>query len=103
LPSFQYVIFAQKDTSKFALLASENSSSTSWLRTYRSSKGITYPMAFDSTGSAFGAFQVGASFGNAPPTYLLIDKSGIVRYRSDGVYYLAGVISAKITDLIAEP
>lgn len=103
MPSFQYVIYTKYDTTKFSLIAFENLSSTAWLKSYRPTKGITYPVVFDSTGGTFSTYKVGISFGNPPPSYLLIDKKGIVRYRTDAQYNVTGVIDTKISELLAEP
>jgi len=83
--------------------AFESKSSTSWLKTYRTSKGISYPMVFDTTGQVSSLFRAGAVFGNQPPTYVLVDKKGIVRFRSDGEFNKVVQLSDSITVLLGEP
>jgi len=60
-----------------------NTSSIAWLKNYRGQTAIAYPFVFDQKGDLFGLYQVGGSYGNLPPTYIIIDKSGIVKYRVD--------------------
>jgi alkyl hydroperoxide reductase subunit AhpC len=85
------------------MIAFENLSSTAWLKSYRSSKGITYPMVLDSLGQVFSPYRVGSVYGNVVPTCILVDKKGVVRYRTDGVFNTVTPLSAKITELLAEP
>jgi alkyl hydroperoxide reductase subunit AhpC len=85
------------------MIAFENLSSTAWLRNYRSSKGITYPMVLDSLGQVFSQYRVGSVYGNVVPTCVLVDKQGVVRHRTDGVFNTVAPLSAKITELLAEP
>jgi hypothetical protein len=84
------------------MAALEPLSSTGWVRNYRSSKGLGYPMVFDSTGRVSSLYRSGIAHGNNPPTYILIDKKGIVRFRSDGVFNKVLQISDSITVLLGE-
>ncbi len=63
-----------------------NTSSVAWLKNYRGQTAISYPFVFDQKGDLFGLYQVGGSFGNLPPTYIIVDKAGIVKYRIDKEY-----------------
>jgi hypothetical protein len=85
------------------MIAFENLASTAWLRAYRPSKGIMYPMAFDSTGQVFSPYRAGALYGNTVPCLILVDKRGIVRFRSDNQFNMVLVLSDKITELLSEP
>jgi hypothetical protein len=85
------------------MIAFENQSSTAWLKAYRPTKGITYPMAFDSTSLTSSLYRVGPAFGNVVPTLILVDKKGIVRFRTDGKFNQVVPLSDKITELLAEP
>lgn len=85
------------------MIAFENQSSASWLKSYRASKGIAYPMVFDSTSQVFTSYRVGSGYGNIVPTCILVDKRGVVRYRTDGVFNTVNEISGTIGELLAEP
>jgi alkyl hydroperoxide reductase subunit AhpC len=85
------------------MIAFETISSTAWVRSYRPSKGITYPMAFDSTKQVSALYRVGAAYGNIVPSLLLVDKKGLVRFRTDGKFNQVVPLSDKITELLAEP
>jgi len=85
------------------MIAFETMSSTAWLKSYRPSKGISYPMAFDSTKQVSSLYRVGPAYGNVVPTLILLDKKGIVRFRTDGQFNQVVPLSNKITELIAEP
>ena len=49
------------------------------LQTYKTSLGIQNPYARDPDGSLFDSYEA-----LDPPTYLILDQDGIVRYRTDG-------------------
>jgi peroxiredoxin len=68
---------------QLTIIGINKSSSVSWLQMYRAQKGISYPCIYDAHGDIFKQYQVGPSYGNIPPSYFIIDTTGIVRYRID--------------------
>jgi peroxiredoxin len=89
-------------SSKLTIVGINSSSSGTWLRTYGGQYGISYPLVFDEQNKLFTAFQVGPTYGNIPPTYVLIDTKGIVRLRTDDRFDQAEIISTKVTELLAQ-
>ena len=106
MPSFQNSIYvpicASQDSSKFALIAFGHGASSTQLRTDMYLSQLTYPMVCDSASQAFTTFKVGVS-GNNPPTYVLVDKKEVVRYRSDGHQGITNEIKTNVMALLAEP
>jgi hypothetical protein len=82
------------------MLAVNNTSSRNWLLGYQSSRGITYPFAYDSTSVLFNLYQVGSAYSNTPPTYIVIDQEGIVQYRTDDYKGHTEEIKMKIKELL---
>lgn len=68
------------------MLAVNNTSSVTWLKNYRGQYGISYPFVYDEKSELFNLYQVGGLYGNNPPTYVIIDKAGVVRFRSDNQF-----------------
>ena len=68
------------------MLAVNNTASVVWLKNYRVQYGISYPFVYDQKSEIFNIYQVGGSYGNDPPTYVIIDKAGVVRFRLDKQY-----------------
>jgi peroxiredoxin len=77
-----------------------NTSSVSWLKSYRAQYGITFPLIFDQQSPLFNLYQVGGSFGNTPPTYVIIDTAGVVRYRFDAKFNRFEEIKSDIQGLL---
>jgi peroxiredoxin len=77
------LFFSSEDLTIWAF---NNTASEAWLQDYIGQTGITYPFAFDASGTLFNDYQVGLHFGNIPPAYLIIDQNGTVRYRLDNQY-----------------
>lgn len=86
MPSFQWIIRVSYPPEQLTLLAINNTSSVSWLKNYRGQYGISYPFVYDQKSELFNLYQVGGSSGNNPPTYVIIDRAGITRYRIDREY-----------------
>jgi len=63
-------------------------------------RGITYPFIFDEESDIFNTYQVGSQFGNTPPTFIIIDKEGIIRYRTDNEYDTIWDMKSKIEELL---
>ena len=82
------------------MLAINNTSSVTWLANFKSQWTITFPFIFDSTSALFNLYQVGSLFANNPPTDILIDTMGIVRYRSDDQTGIVQDIKTKIRELL---
>ncbi len=78
-------------------------SSESWLNNYRGQTGITYPMIFDGSGQIRQMYQVGSPYGNIPPTYVIIDPKGIVRYRVDDSFNRTTEIIAAVRTVLSNP
>jgi len=76
------------------------SSSASWLSNYASQRGISFPFVFDSQGKMHQDYQVGTSYGNAPPTFVIIDQQGVVRYRIDDKFNRADEMRELIQNLL---
>jgi alkyl hydroperoxide reductase subunit AhpC len=73
-----------------------------WLINYRNLRGITYPLIFDDKSPIFKKYEVGGSFGNNPPTYVLIDTKGIVKFRSDNRFNLTDSLATMIRALLPQ-
>ncbi len=61
--------------------------SLDWIQNYRSQYNIVVPLLHHAN-SAFIRYRVGGQFGAWPPVHIIIDKSGIIRWRSIGNYSL---------------
>lgn len=81
-------------------MAVNYSSSVTWLKNYRGEKGISYSFVFDPQTDLFRLYQVGSSYGNYPPTYIIIDTAGVVRYRADNQYNRFQEMKTKIEGLL---
>ena len=86
-----------------AVLGINSSASVAWLRNYGSQKAISYPLIFDENNSIFTLYEVGGSFGNNPPTFIIIDTKGAIRYRIDDTFNKTPEMSAKIRELLSSP
>lgn len=82
------------------MFAINNTSSVLWLKNYRGQYGISYPFVYDQKSDLFNLYQVGGSFGNDPPTYVIIDKAGVVRLRLDKQYNRFNEIRSFIDSLV---
>ena len=94
-------MYAAFSHDSLAVIGVNSSSSAGWLNTYSTQKAITFPFIYDQTGSLFNSYEVGATYGNIPPTFVIIDANGIVRYRIDAQYSRAAEMSAKVRELLA--
>jgi len=66
------------------------------LQTYKASMGIQNPYVQDTDGSIFSAYEVAL-----PPTYLILDQDGIVRYRTDEIpNFDVDAMKQKVEELI---
>ncbi|MBM3302819.1 MAG: hypothetical protein FJY85_23085, partial [Deltaproteobacteria bacterium] len=63
---------------------------------------ISFPLIYDDKSTMFSLYQVGSSFGNIPPTYVIIDTSGLVRYRIDDKFDRIEEMSNKIRELLGQ-
>jgi peroxiredoxin len=84
LPSVQWVIHASFASEQLTVAAINQTSSVSWLDDYAKFNGIFYPFVFDGQGKMHKDYEVGPGYTTDPPTYIIIDQQGIVRYRTDG-------------------
>jgi len=100
LPSVQWVIRVSFTASQLTIAGINQSSSASWLTNYASQRGISYPFVYDSQGKMHKDYQVGTSYGNAPPTFIIIDQQGVVRYRIDDKFNKAEEMRAFIQNLL---
>ena len=71
-----------------------------WLKNYVAERGLSYPFILDD-GCIKTLYQVGASYGNIPPTYLIIDQQGTVRYRTDDMLNQFDNMKTKIQELLS--
>ena len=85
------------------IAAVNNTASESWLNSYRGQTGISYPMIFDTTSKIFQSYQVGPQYGNTPPTYVIIDPKGVVRYRVDNTFNRTPEIIETIRRVLKDP
>jgi peroxiredoxin len=79
-----------------------NTSSTIWLVNYRNQRGISFPFIFDDKSKIFNQYEVGGAYGNNPPTYVLVDTKGIVKFRSDNKYKQTDSLAVKIQSLLLQ-
>ncbi len=83
------------------VLAVNADASKSDLQAYLAGRGITFPCILDEDHSVFDSYQVGfTEYGNSPPTYLIIDRKGIVRYRTDNEFNTIGAMKQKIDEIL---
>ena len=99
----QWQIFISFPRESLAVVGVNNTSSVTWLRTYRTQSGVAYPLVYDSSSALFGAYRVGISFGNVPPTFIIIDRKGVVRYRIDNLYKRTSEMYTMIRNLLSAP
>jgi len=85
------------------IAAVNNTSSVAWLNNYRGQTAITYPLIYDDSSTIFKAYQVGAEYGNAPPTYVIIDPNGIIQYRTDDKFNRTAEIIEKVRTVLKGP
>jgi peroxiredoxin len=83
LPSVQWLIPTQIPQDSLTIVAINASSSKAWLKNYAGERGISYPLVFDAQGKMYKDYEVGAAYGNTPPTFIIIDPQGVIRYRID--------------------
>lgn len=103
MPSVQWQVYAAFSHDSVAVLGINKSASVAWLKSYSGQRGISYPFIYDTDGSLFNLYEVGASFGNIPPTFVIIDTKGIVRYRIDDTFNKAPEMAAKVRELLSSP
>ena len=85
------------------IAAINNTSSVSWLNNYRGQTAITYPLIYDDSSQVFKAYQVGSQYGNAPPTYIIIEPNGIIQYRVDDKFHRTAEIIEKVRAVLKGP
>ncbi len=75
---------------------------TDWLDNFRQEYGLHLPIMGEAH-EAFAKFRLGREYRTLPPLYILIDKHGVVRYRSlrQGSISLEEVV-AIIEELLGE-
>jgi len=69
-----------------------------WFTSYREQFSLTVPILHHAVG-AFNSYRLGAAFAAWPPSYVLIDKNGIIRHRTVGLYSTPIV---EVADMIEE-
>ena len=84
-----------------AVVGINKSASVAWLKSYSGQRAIGYPLIYDADGSLFNLYQVGETYGNTPPTFVIIDTKGIVRYRIDDTFNKAAEMAAKVRELLS--
>jgi peroxiredoxin len=77
------LIRAQIPKDSLTILAVNASSSSAELQNYAGQRGITYSLVYDGKGVLYKDYEVGAAYGNTPPTFIIIDRQAIIRYRID--------------------
>lgn len=83
-----------------AIIAFENKSSISWLQDYANSRAITYPLVYDPVSEVFDLYQVGHTYGNVHPSYIIIDQEGVVQFRIDTEFERFSDMKDKIEELL---
>lgn len=101
MPSVQAQVYSRFSHDSVAVIGVNKSSSTTWLNTYSVQKAVTYPFIYDQTGLLFTLYEVGVEYGNTPPSYLIIDTNGIVRYRVDAHYNKIAEMAIKVRELLS--
>lgn len=86
MPSVQWLIRTQVSNDSLKILAVNVTSSSVWLQNYANQRGITCSMVYDNQGVLTKDYEVGAAYGNTPPTFIIIDPQGIIRYRIDNQF-----------------
>jgi len=100
LPSINRDISKKISEDSLLVVGINKSSSVSWLKTYSSMYGISYPFIFNQNGNLFNSYQVGSAYGNIPPTYIIIDTKGIVKYRTDDKFNRTNEMYEEIKSLL---
>jgi len=57
-------------------------------------------MVYDADGSVHKLYEVGSSYGNIPPTYVIIDQQGVIRYRTDDTFNQTEAMGIFIRNLL---
>jgi peroxiredoxin len=102
LPSLTWDIRYEISEDLLFVCGLNNTTTKQWLQNLRSKTGVSFPLICDSESKVFNSYQVGAQFANDPPTYIIIDKKGIVRYRTDDVTKKINEMKKIIQELIAK-
>ncbi len=97
----QQIWMALNSDPRLKVLAFFVQSDIDLLKQYAGSHGITFPIDYDQQDNYFNLFQVGAVYSNIPPTWIIVDKKGIIQYRADTAYGKAAEMKAKIVELLA--
>jgi peroxiredoxin len=100
LPSLQWVVLPSFPSDILSIVGICNTATVTWLLNYRPQKGITYPMIQDASSVLFTKYRVGGIFGRKPPTYVIIDRAGVVRYRIDDQFNKFDEMIATIRTLL---
>lgn len=100
MPSIQWTLRVEFSEEDVAIIGINNTGSVNWLRAYTGQKAISYPFIFDGSGELFNLFEVGPAYGNIPPSYLIIDRNGIIQYRIDDTFYRTDEMKEKIEELL---
>ncbi|MFH0991591.1 MAG: redoxin domain-containing protein [bacterium] len=96
----QWVVGAAFSPEQLTILGVNTTSSTEWLLNYRTQSGITFPFAYDQKSELFTKYKIGGTYGYYPPTYIIIDQNGIVRYRIDNTFKRAVEMATCIKGLL---
>lgn len=101
LPSINRDVSRKISKDSLLVVGINQSSSINWLKTYSNIYGISYPFIFDINGDLFDSYQVGVPYGNIPPSYIIIDTKGIIKYRIDDTFNKSKEMYEKIESLLA--
>lgn len=102
MPSVQWLIRAQIPKDSLTILAVNASSSSAWLQNYAGQMGIAYSLVYDVKGVLYKDYEVGTAYGNIPPTFIIIDRQGVIRYRIDDQFNRASEIRDTVRQWLKE-
>jgi len=98
MPSAQYSIADNFPDSLVTVWGVNADAPLDWFGPYREQYSLTIPILHHAS-AAFEAYRIGAAYSAYAPSYVLIDRNGIIRHRTVGLYSTAIV---EIIDLIDE-
>jgi len=102
LPSAQTYIRDAYPDSLVAVCSINMDATLDWILTYRQQYNLHIPLLHHA-GAAFQRYRIGGQFGAWPPAHIIIDKRGVIRWRSIGTFSIAMQDAARMVgELIRE-
>jgi hypothetical protein len=98
MPSAQHLIAEQFPDSLVAVWGVNRDATLDWFGPYRQTYGLTIPILHHAD-SVFSRYHVGGELGVWPPAYIVIDKRGAIRHRSN---VLGSISIQQVSDLVRD-